>query len=266
LLRWTIGGVSQQGLHIFKQSLVKTIAALGTEFFDYMICYNNINFNDLEFAKCIYDKILFHEQNWQDCPIPHREVSIKKNGVIEKDTNIFGGSLWKLCPPRIRQETHEIILDNDLIINKRFQELDRFLSSTRTLLLSENIPFFGRYDSCFTANEAYNSGLIGLPPGYDFSSDLLETWRMLGEFPDLSYSDEQGLVCFVLKNTDPIVIASNKIVEIHQQGQRNIHNGVEVHKVYDFNNKESGIHFVEANRNAHKPWKYYKYKNCFYAS
>jgi hypothetical protein len=265
LFRWTIGPCLQAGKHTLKESILKTSEALGRDKFNWMVCYNGINVEELEFVESLLPGITLYGQNWNDCPIPDNEQSIKTDsGEISKECHIVGGSLWKLCPPRLSPYTHEIIIDNDLIIKKPLKAIEEFLASTdKVLLLSERMRFYGRYDHLFDKDEFYNSGLIGLPPYFDFASKLLLAWKNSGFLKNLSYGDEQGLVTFVLKNSNPIIVHSDEVVELHAQGYRTIFHGEEMHKGYDFSKNDYAYHFTELNRNTHKPWLTYRLRGWF---
>ena len=51
------------------------------------------------------------------------------------------------------------------------------LSSSKNLCLEDPITFQGKYHNLFKKGEAYNSGLIGLPPQYDFEKEVFNFWN-----------------------------------------------------------------------------------------
>lgn len=264
LIRWTIGGCLPQGLAVLRESILRTMAAFGRDSFDWMVCYNNMERSDLEFVQHISPRISLYEQSWKECAIPDYQATIKDaDGTVSHKCEIRGGSLWKLCPARLREESHEIILDNDIVFQTMPRQIRSFLErDDTTLLLEEYLSFLGRYTPFFDEGAAYNSGLIGLPPDFDFGGELLKAWKTLGSFRNLSYADEQGLVTFVLKQSKCFTVSPETVVELHHEGRRKFINGIEVNGPYHFTGTETAVHFVEMNRMAHAPWSAYRLREC----
>ena len=104
--------------------------------------------------------------------------------------------MWKVCPARMRMDSHEIIMDNDIVLLKKFPQIDEWLSQTsKTLILEEPIRFYGKYDSLLPADGPFlNSGFMGMPPGYDFGAEISKSWKQYGSYENLSQADEQGLL------------------------------------------------------------------------
>jgi hypothetical protein len=197
LLRWTIGGsISHVGFDILVES-VKRLTNLYGDVFDYIICYNNINLD-------IIKKLgipLFNQEEFRDslpwCP---------------------SGVAWKLYPPRLRKESHEIFIDNDLVIRYKLWQIDEFLSKDNAVIYTAGLyRSFGRFDKKVARSHKLNSGLFGLPPGFDFYSKLV---RLMKAFP-LQQAwcdkfDEQGMVASILtSNFDRIVIGLGDIAICH---------------------------------------------------
>lgn len=259
LLRWVIGGVIPQGLYVLKESIGRTINLFGDRF-DYMVCHNNLSPGELDFVPRLFPSVSVMAQDWFDCAIPDKHDTPKRaDGTVREDTHNCGGSLWKLCPARLRPEAHEIVMDNDIVLTRAFPKIEKFLGSDRPLLLKEPMRFYGRYGFLFPADKNYNSGFVGLPPGFDYASKLREAWREHGLFCNLTYGDEQGLITYVLSKADPIFIETNEIVELHQLGRSYYFNGSQCFKRHTFTAGDFGLHFVQANRNnPHEPWCQYK--------
>ena len=120
LFRWTLGNPSELGFKIFEESLVVTMQALVAETFDWVVCYNNLDEHQFK-RLCLIVKetpIKLFQQLQKDCPVSQQNL----------------GSLWKLCPPRLRMMSHEIIMDNDVVIWKRPPEIDEFLESSKVFI------------------------------------------------------------------------------------------------------------------------------------
>src|SRR5690606_18078303 len=77
------------------------------------------------------------------------------------------GVAWKLYPPRIDKTRHEISIDNDIIFTERIPEIDLFLNSDCTLLLEGDSRTYGRFERYVPAGYEINSGIFGMPPGFD---------------------------------------------------------------------------------------------------
>lgn len=253
LFRWTVGPCLQQGLDILAESIIRTTETLGIDRFDWAICHNGLNRENLQFLqKAAGDlPIQFIPQNWATCPVNDNcQTPRRKDGSFEWNGNRCGGTMWKTCPPRMRIEAHEIVMDNDIILLKKFPQIDEWLDQTqRVLILEEPIRFYGRYDCLFGPDPPYlNSGFMGYPPGYDFGSAILNNWTKHGKYMNISQSDEQGLLVFTLSQQPSFRIHSNQMIELLHR---------DVHTKVDGN--AFAYHFTQANRIPnHRSWNHYK--------
>jgi len=127
---------------------------------------------------------------------------------------------WKLYPPRINKETHEIFIDNDLIIYKRIPLVDFFLQQKDLFIISEAYQrSYGFYTDVVKKGFVVNTGFFGVPPNYDFANDLnnsLKYWEPSSDNveEDLvknGYFDEQGLVAFIFQNKKTKIINLDQI-------------------------------------------------------
>ena len=251
LFRWTCGPCLQQGLDILAESIDRTTAALGEDEFDWMICYNGLNSDHVAFLQnVIGDRpIVLEPQNWLDCAIPDRcGTPIRPDGSFEWNGNTCGGTLWKVAPARKRIDTHEIVMDNDIIMLKAIPMIEEFLDDDKVMILEEPICFYGYYERFHDRNPPYlNSGLMGFPPGYDYAAALRQKWEKHTEWSDeekkkvplfnISQADEQGLLMLALKDHDNIRVPVEYMTEVLGK---------------DYNKKITGseyaIHFTQANR------------------
>jgi hypothetical protein len=162
-------------------------------------------------------------------------------------------------------------------------KIDEFLSSSKNLCLEDPITFQGKYHKLFKKGEAYNSGLIGLPPQYDFGKEVFDFWSKNKIF-NLNHNDEQGLLTKVLtKDKNYILIKKTEIIECHRGNfcvpykdvahktlpEIVLKSGNKVirSKWIDYDHvdlkgmmkKCYGFHFVESNRSNcnHRGWKKY---------
>lgn len=253
LIRWTVGSCLQQGLDVLAESIHRTTKTLGIENFDWLICYNALNRENIEFLKTAIGSkpIQLFAQNWIDCPIDDQCQSPRRpDGSMEWNGNRCGGTLWKCCPARMRMESHEIVMDNDIILLQKFPQIDEFLAvNDKVLVLKEPIRFYGRFDKLLPESETYlNSGFMGFPPGYDFGAEIRKNWLNTGSFTNISQADEQGLLMYTLHQMPHITIQPTQMKEVLAR---------------DFSSKitgkEEGIHFTQCNRIPnHRSWQQYQ--------
>jgi hypothetical protein len=286
IIRWTIGNVGPLGLRTLFTS-ISSITKIYKNRFRFFLCHNNIPNYKLRIIKdfLLGTTVELYEQKWSECCIPDKVGSIYDDyGNIIFNNGICGGSLWKVSPARLDLNVHEIILDNDLVLFDHLPKIDEFLSSSKNLCLEDPITFQGKYHNLFKKGEAYNSGLIGLPPQYDFEKEVFNFWNKNKIF-NLSHGDEQGLLTKVLtKDKNYILIKKTEIVELHNgmfcvpykdvahksfpEIVLRSGNKVVLSKWTDYRNvdlklimkKCYGFHFVESNRskyNSHIGWKEY---------
>lgn len=253
LFRWTVGSCLQQGLDILAESVNRTTRALGLDNWDWAICHNGLNKDNVDFlSRAIGDRpIQLISQNWATCPVPNNcQTPRRKDGSFEWNGNRCGGTMWKVCPARMRMESHEIVMDNDVILLRKFPQIDRFLEETdKALVLEEPIRFYGRYDCMFGPDPPYlNSGFMGFPPGYDYGTEIFNTWVKHGRYMNLSQADEQGLLTLALSRQPNIRIHADQMIEI-------LHREFRV----ELTGREFGIHFTQANRIPnHHAWQKYQ--------
>lgn len=163
LLRWVIGPMSYYGLKLFKIT-VKRIKKIYGNKFDYLICHNNnINISDL-----LDLNVNFFDQS-------KLRANSKKYDVS-----------WKLFPIRLRKSSHELVIDSDILVINKISQIDIFLQSSNHSLVYEGLyGNYGIYKEKIPINLKLNSGIYGMPPGFDFHF----TQREFSQF------DEQGLIC-----------------------------------------------------------------------
>ena len=257
LFRFTVGNCLQQGLDILAESINRTTKALGFENWDWAVCHNGLNAENLEFIQGVIGdrEISLISQNWATCPVmDHCQTPRRKDGTFEWNGNRCGGTMWKVCPARMRMETHEIVMDNDVILLQKFHQIDEFLSQKdKALCLEEPIRFYGRYDCLCGVEPPYlNSGFMGFPPGYDFGSAIFETWVKHGRYMNLSQADEQGLLTYTLSQHPHIRIHTDQMKEVLHRDFRT-----------EVTGREEGLHFTQSNRIPnHHAWK--KYQEVIY--
>jgi len=159
------------------------------------------------------------------------------------------GVAWKLYPPRLVQDRHELLIDNDIIIEKRVKEIDEFFDGDCTLLLEDVTRNYGRFDKHVPPGHRINSGIYGMPPGFNLDNFVRfyagSGWEMNaeGEYAASKTFDEQGLVAIALLSYPSYVIIPTTSVTCCER---------------DFVEGD-GMHFIGLNRRFHhRPFQLFK--------
>ena len=226
LLRYTIGNVCEAGFEILGHS-VRTAKKFYPDF-DICITCNNVNGSNLSFVESLGTEIYIQTG---------KELNLRPQGTA-----------WKLYPPRLRIDAHEIAVDNDIIFLERLLQVDEFLKSNKTMICEDRYRLFGLFDKNIKKEVKCNSGFYGMPPGFDFldkfkssfnsffNSDII--WGFNSEF------DEQGLVTSLIYNESCIIIPLNDF-EICEPN---------INPKFGF----KAIHFIGVNKNKINAWNIFK--------
>lgn len=243
LVRWTIGSASDTGIEILSMA-VPLFAKIYPEF-KRIICFNNIKLSKIKHLNK-YSELFEQKENDSIFKI------IPEN--LEDDSKSYGCG-WKLCPPRIRPESHELFIDNDLIITKRIKELDNWLLTTDETIITEGHPrsrMFGVFDECIPSGIHACAGFFGIPPNFDFSEKI--KMYITKKNTEIGGWDEQGLTTAIITNEKHKIIPLSKI-HISEDWVPNPLAPLLATKETDF----CGFHFVGANKKPwHRGWALYK--------
>lgn len=225
LIRYTIGGNPKKaGEEILRYSIYR-IKQILEDKVDIVLCYNNISpkrFADLQID--MIDQSMYQEY----LPYPPKGVA------------------WKLYPPRLRLESHEIFIDNDFVLEKIPQEIDKFLSSDNYFFGIEGLHSntHGRFHK-WPYGATFNSGIFGIPPNFDFANEISK--RTDDDFGWVDRHDEQGLVGTILfQQKNFIQIGKDKIGIFEREEPKD---------------DLFGYHFVMSNYIESNSWHIYKMKN-----
>lgn len=232
LARWTYGYSSFLGLEVLRHS-VKRFSIIYPEF-DQVICYNNLKDGQLYKLQSI--GVPLHKQVEEDLGYPLTPADSPPGWKWS-----MAGWGWKLVPPRLRPETHELWIDNDMVIRNRLSSIDKWLQSKTTLICQGLQRAYGCLDKYIDQDKIYCAGMMGVPPHYDFKQHLLNHCEKL-EGNTLGYYDEQGVVVLSLM-PDTIVVPLHEIDIVKR-----------LERPYS-----DGLHFVGVNRTDwHIWWETYK--------
>lgn len=221
LFRFTLGDVSFDGMCILRTA-IKKIKSLYPAC-DIVICYNSIS-----------EKILKY---YDDLDVSTIRATTSE---VEYDPK---NEMWKMYPPRIDIDTHEIVLDNDLIFFSRIKEIDEFFSGEHTLLLRGKARSYGNYDHLVPMDYAFNSGLYGMPPKFDLSKYIKETCKNDIERKWTKWCDDQGVIAHSLTKVKFKIIENNVITNYFPEDE------------YDLPYDIKGVHLIGSNRCMQKNWK-----------
>ena len=220
LIRITLGRTSKDGYEITYYNFKSLVKCYGTEKFDYCLCHNNINDKRLSLIEKRFQNvkspIRFYKQNNADLPLP---IRFSNNIDATVHHNISAGSFWKICPPRLRDDSHEIIIDNDIVFLRALPEIEKFLNSNLPMTLEDSSIHMGFYEHTrdFNKELTLNSGVIGLPPKYNFEKKILNLWNLTKPNRGLNGGDEQGLLTSILSKGDHILIPRSHIIGLHPE-------------------------------------------------
>jgi hypothetical protein len=232
LSRWTFGYCGSVGQEILRHS-IKRFSIIYPEF-DKVVCYNNLKPGQLEFLESL--EVPLHEQTEADLGYPLVPANFPPGWK-----HSMAGWGWKLCPPRLRPESHELWIDNDMVIRHRLPSIDLWLQLSTTLICEGLKRAYGDFDHLIAEGTPYCAGMFGLPPLYDFKSQIKIHCNNLNGKP-LGYYNEQGVVVLSML-PDTIVVPLTELLIVKQ-----------LIRPYP-----SGLHFIGANRtNWHIWWERYK--------
>lgn len=198
LVRWTIFDQAHpRGYQILEFSIQQMQKLYGDKF-DYYLLYNSIHDHNKyridKFAQKYNLQII--EQRIEDCPI-----------CLTKPY-----TFWKVCPPRLQINTHELLLDNDVVFFEAPIEIEEFLNNSKTLIINDCYNYMGELKGI----GPYNSGILGLPPNFDFNAKIQTCWKDLGfKSNSLHPSSEQGLLTYILSKEPHIAASSQRFICLH---------------------------------------------------
>jgi hypothetical protein len=213
LVRWTVGEVSKEGLDCLGVS-IRCWKRLFPQF-DTVICYNGIDPDRLtRFGVELLDQSLHVTSH----PVSPR------------------GPAWILYPPRLRPDSHEIFIDNDLVVYNSLPQINDFLCGSHRLFTQAYGRNYGVYESEVPQGVYINSGLFGLPPGFVFRGEEKE-WE--------THYCEQGYVASQWQRGD-VIIPMKDITVAHWEHRHKYLRGA------------YGTHFIGLNWGHSKQWLAYR--------
>jgi hypothetical protein len=118
------------------------------------------------------------------------------------------GAAWKFAPLLLFPDRYEIALDNDCVLWEAPRAIERWIAQehgTLSCVLAEDMaPCFGWF-APLCGPEPRNTGIRGLPPGFDLEAALTSVLMRLPEIRVAGEVDEQGLQVAALSRASLIV-------------------------------------------------------------
>jgi hypothetical protein len=231
-VRWTIGDVSAAGFKALQLSIRSAYNLFGQSA-QYAVCVNTISVRDaITRTGDIPAAVRWVRAGHTVPPWLRRHVS----------PEMAEGVAWKLLPVRVFPHLYELSLDNDVVLWSLPPALLDWLASEEPeacLLAADVQPALGQFaDLC--NYRALNSGIRGLPPGFELETRLRDMLLKTG-ITLRSELDEQGLQAAVLLQSHLFVVSTKDVSICSPFPNHQHHLG------------RCGVHFVGLNPKS-TPW------------
>ena len=178
-VRWTVGDVSARGFAALRLSVLGARRIFGPDA-SYTVCVNTL-------------PVAAVRARTGELPVTWRVVGPDDLASLRPylDAGLAEGVAWKLAPLRLFPDDYELAFDNDCVLWAEPATVAAWRRTDRPLLAADATPAFGRF-APICGPEPRNSGIRGLPPGYDLGVALT---RVLAANPGplATELDEQGL-------------------------------------------------------------------------
>lgn len=196
LIRYTIGPTAPLGMDCLKRAIFK-IKQLYPQC-DIAVCYNQIKKPNIKGVELVDQSDFRNSLKY-----------VPKDGF-----NVH----WKLFPPRLRLDSHEIWIDNDIIIFKHIEKINTFLDGQIFLGYEGLHRLYGNYEN-IVPKGCFNSGVFGLPPNFDFESFLASAIDQGVEKKWVGKFDEQGLVANTVLRHENVIITQKELPILEKNWQ-----------------------------------------------
>lgn len=199
-IRWTIGDVSDYGFEALRMSVWGLWHLLGNQT-EYVVCANTV---PMQLAQQLTGE-LPPAVTWRDVTAEFPEFL-----RVYFDEHKAEGVGWKFAPPRLRPASLELALDNDCILWELPDAIVKWLRTPGSFVFAEDVQAcFGQFSE-ICGPQPRNSGIRGLPPGFDLSEAMLKLLREKS-FTLRSELDEQGLQAAVIGRHQPFIVSTAEV-------------------------------------------------------
>ncbi len=197
-IRWTVGDVSPRGFQALRLSILGAQRTFGSAA-RLAVCVNSLSAGEaMARTGPIAGDVEWHVSDGRIPGWLHAHL----------DSSLAEGVAWKFAPMRLYPDDWEISVDNDCLVWAMPEAVCSWLRQAKPgiCLLAEDVaPAFGQFASlCPPAPR--NSGVRGLPPGFDLESALAAVVRA-HPVRLVSELDEQGLQVAALSQSAPCVVS-----------------------------------------------------------
>jgi hypothetical protein len=255
-VRWTVGDVSARGFDALRLSILGARGVFGPEA-AYAVCVNSIG---IETARArVGEAAELVEWHRSEGQMPRFIAARLANGLAE-------GVAWKFAPLRLFPERYELAIDNDCVLWAMPEAIARWLTepapTMRCVLAADVLACFGWF-APFCGNEPRNTGIRGLPPGFDLAAALED---VLARAPGIRLAgevDEQGLQVAALSrfspplvvSTEEVTICSPAALHVRRLGRCGVHFvGLNLHRVRpEYGCDQAMLDRIAANWDAFRP-------------
>jgi hypothetical protein len=221
-----VGDVSDQGIYSLKLS-INQWKKLYQDKFDIIVCWNGKKPN-------ITDLQLVNQHEFID------SISVSPPS--------FMNPAWKIYPPRLRLNSHEIFIDNDVILHQKIPLIDHFLQSQTTIICTEAAKrSYGYFDKLIHNTTELNSGLFGLPPNFNLVDEINLTLKETNFKSWIDHLDEQGLLSYIFLKKNCQIIPIEDIIVLMESPK--LFRSMKYGRYGRY-----GAHFVGLNINQNKFW------------
>ncbi len=212
-VRWTVGDVSARGWEALRLSVHCAVRLFGDKA-EYAVCVNSVPVERArELAGDLPEEVRWVEVTAGDVPEwlrPHLEGAFAE-GVAPMSE----GTAWKLLPVRLFPEMYELSLDNDCVVWAVPEAMRKWLAAEgRTLMAADTERCLGQFQGDARVVGTINSGIRGLPPGFDLEAALKASLAEKLGVMLTSELDEQGLQAVALHRSMPALVVETGEVSI----------------------------------------------------
>lgn len=236
-LRWTVGDVSREGFEALSLS-IRGAWKIFQNGASYSVCVNTIS---LAHARELVGE-LAADVDWRAVTFEDLPTFLRPH----LDHKMSQGVGWKFVPLQIFPDRFELALDNDCILWEMPEAIRLWLNDTHQnekCVFAEDVKTcFGQFAK-FCGPEPRNSGIRGLPPGFDLEHALKIVLQQ-NPVKLTSELDEQGLQCVAVSlKEQPLTVKLKEVTICSPFPPHMNYLGT------------CGAHFVGLNAK-HLPWEY----------
>ncbi len=179
LIRWSLGPGSAAGQLVLIRSISLLRGLFGNSV-DYIVCHNQLAQSQLSFLQDT--GVFLFDQEHARFSLPFEPANVA----------------WKLYPPRLRPASHELFIDNDILLWQIPQPIHDFLLTDAVVYTHGLFRAYGGFAESVPVHANINTGIFGVPPLFDLGKYLVSLMEASSSQLWLDRFDEQGMVSSIL--------------------------------------------------------------------